>query len=247
MSDYLPQELMIDIFTKLPVKSILRFTSACKSCTQHYMNGSSHWIASKCGDGPTRSMIVLFDMHDEKFSEMMLPSNLSSKLRNCDDVFLSVLEESLCLVNIDYIKSEPIDIWIMREYGAPESWVKQFSISSRNFTRNISPDELEVTHDLVKPMAIRKNGEIIWKAKRANSRLLVSVDHVVGKFKDIGIGNSTNDWCHNPLYVNYYKESLVLLDKWTNNCVGDACEESSDLWKRAQRWEKKALKDKNYK
>ncbi|KAJ8568001.1 hypothetical protein K7X08_020723 [Anisodus acutangulus] len=171
-------------------------------------------------------------MHDEKFSEMMLPSNLSSKLRNCDDVFLSVLEESLCLVNIDYIKSEPIDIWIMREYGAPESWVKQFSISSRNFTRNISPDELEVTHDLVKPMAIRKNGEIIWKAKRANSRLLVSVDHVVGKFKDIGIGNSTNDWCHNPLSVNYYKESLVLPDKWTNNCVGDACEESSDLWKR---------------
>ncbi|XP_060188220.1 F-box protein At3g07870-like [Lycium barbarum] len=217
------------------------------SSTPHYMNGASHWIAFKCGDEPTRSMIVLFDMHDETFSEMMLPSNLTSKVGQCDDMFLSMLDESLCLVDNNYNESKPVDIWIMRDYGAPESWVKQFSISSLTLKRNVTlhgdisgtafngrsvSDELEVTHDLVKPMAIRKNGEIVCKTNR---RLLVSGDHVVGKLKYIGIDNSTNGWCHNPLYLNYYKESLVLPDKWTNNCVGDACEESSDLCKRERK------------
>ncbi|KAG5597227.1 hypothetical protein H5410_038459 [Solanum commersonii] len=82
-------------------------------------------------------------------------------------------------------------------------------------------DELVVTHELVRPMTIRKNGEIIWKANRT---VLVSVDHVVGKFKDVGLGNSTNGWCYNPRYIDYYKESLVLPNKWTNYCVGDAYE-----------------------
>ena len=74
----------------------------------------------------------------------------------------------------------------------------------------------------MKPMTIRNNGEIIWKL---SCRLLVSVDHVVEKFEDVGHGHSTNGWCHIPHYVDYYKESLVLPDKWTDNCVGDACEE----------------------
>lgn len=56
---------------------------------------------------------------------------------------------------------------------------------------------------------------------------MVSVEHVVDDFKENDIGNFINGWCHNSHYVNYYKESLVLLDKWSNNCVGGTCEESS--------------------
>ncbi|MCD7455567.1 hypothetical protein HAX54_028688 [Datura stramonium] len=78
-------------------------------------------------------------------------------------------------------------------------------------------------------MAIRKNGEILWIADRG---LLISVDHALEKFKDIGISNSTSDWHHNPLYVNSYKRSPVLLDKSRDCCAGDICEESFDSQKR---------------
>ncbi|KAF3661463.1 putative F-box protein-like isoform X4 [Capsicum annuum] len=103
-----------------------------------YVNGSSHWIVSCWVEGSLglRGVIVFFDMHDEKFSELILPSSLINESRpRYDEMFLFVLEGSLCLVDNNYDKSKPIDIWIMREYGAPNSWVKQFIIQSYHFAR----------------------------------------------------------------------------------------------------------------
>ncbi|KAH0651180.1 hypothetical protein KY285_031293 [Solanum tuberosum] len=215
---------------------------------QVYVNGACHWITTKLEFTPARRdwrVIVVFNMHDETFSDMILPSNLINESQtHFDEVFLFVLEESLCLVDNNYDKREPIKIWMMKEYGAPDSWEKQFSIQNYHFPQHIplrddifwtpycgstAPTEFEIATDFMKPMAIRKNGEILWKG---NQRLLVSVDHTIDRFKDVDIGNSSNDWCYNPRYVNFYKESLVLPDRWTNNCVGVACEESSNLWKR---------------
>ncbi|XP_055823146.1 F-box protein CPR1-like [Solanum dulcamara] len=212
---------------------------------QVFVNGASYWIASKLEVLTFRRVIVVFNMHDETFSDMILPSSLTNASRaRYDEMFLFVSQESLCLVDNNYDKREPIEIWMMRGYGEPDSWVKQFSIQNYYLAQNIplrydifwtpycgsaAPTELEIANDFVKPMAITKNGEILWKG---NQRLLVSVDDTVEKFKDVDIGNCKNDWCYNPRYVTYYKESLVLPDRWTNSYVGDACEESSDLWKR---------------
>ncbi|KAK6785176.1 hypothetical protein RDI58_018631 [Solanum bulbocastanum] len=265
MSDYIPKELMNKIFTRLPIKSILRCTSVCKSCngvvtivgscngimclaaadqlnylnhfyfwnpsirkpvelpeqiytcekcdtfayalgfgfdhvtndykvvrvvdtwshplpphvdlyklstgvweyishvslsylflattSQAYVNGASHWIASKWDVLSFVNVIVLFNMHDETFSEMILP------------------KESLCLVDNSYDKRDHIDIWMMKEYGAPDSWVKQFSIQNNQFAQHIplrddffwtpysgsaAPTELEIANEFLKPMAIRK-------------------------------------------------------------------------------------------
>ncbi|KAL3364127.1 hypothetical protein AABB24_013067 [Solanum stoloniferum] len=219
-----------------------------------YVNGASHWIASKWDVLSFVNVIVLFNMHDETFLEMILPSSLINESRShYDEMFLFVSEESLCLVDNNYDKCEPIDIWMMKEYGAPDSWVKQFSIQNNQFAQHIplrddifwtpysgsaARTELEIANEFLKPMAIRKNGEILWEGNR---RLLVSVDHTGERFKDADIGNSSNDWCYNPRYVNYYKESLVLPDRWTNNCVGDACEESSNLWKREPKDRKRRI------
>ena len=222
--------------------------------SQAYVNGASHWIASKWDVSSLVSVIVLFNMHDETFSEMILPSSLINESRSFyDEMFLFVSEESLCLVDNNYDKRKPIDIWMMKEYGAPDSWVKQFSIQNNQFAQHIplrddifwtpysgnaAPTDFEIANEFLKPMAIRKNGEILWEGNR---RLLVSVDHTGERFKDADVGNLSNDWCYNPRYVSYYKESLVLPDRWTNNCVGDACEESSDLWKRDPKDGKKRI------
>ncbi|KAG5597230.1 hypothetical protein H5410_038462 [Solanum commersonii] len=75
---------MIKIFTRLPIKSILR-------CTSAYVNGASHWIASKWDVLAFVNVIVLFNMHDETFSEMILPSSLINESRShYDEMFLFV-------------------------------------------------------------------------------------------------------------------------------------------------------------
>ncbi|KAF3674411.1 putative F-box protein-like isoform X3 [Capsicum annuum] len=168
-----------------------------------YVNGASLWIAFKWNEISHQGMIVLLDMHDETFPEMMLPSSLTNETRsNYDELFLFVSEESLCMVD-------------------------------NNYEQNVSsgPNELEIANDFIKPMSIRKNGEILWEANH-RKKLLVSVDDVVEKSKDVDLGKSTSDWYHNPHYVTFYKKSLVLPDKWESNCVGDACEQSSGLCKR---------------
>ncbi|PHU12474.1 hypothetical protein BC332_19404 [Capsicum chinense] len=118
-----------------------------------------------------------------------------------DEMFRFVLEGSPCLVDNNYDKSKAIDIWIMREYGAPDSWVKQFIIKLITlykvflFVREIfwtpyngrfGRNELGISNGSMKPMAIRRNGEILWKE---NCGLFVSVEHVVDNFKENDIGN----------------------------------------------------------
>ncbi|PHT43579.1 hypothetical protein CQW23_17604 [Capsicum baccatum] len=212
-----------------------------------YVNGASLWIAFKWNEISHQGMIVLLDMHDETFPEMMLPSSLTNESRsNYDELFLFVSEESLCMVDNNYDKSKPIDIWMMRVYGAPDSWVKQFSIKYYHVVGNMplhdhifwtpysvssGPNELEIANDFIKPVSMRKNGEILWEANH-RKKLFVSVDDVVEKSKDVDLGKSTSDWYHNPHYVTFYKKSLVLPVKWESNCVGDACEQSSGLCKR---------------
>ena len=34
----------------------------------------------------------------------------------------AVHDESLCLVDSNYNQSKPIEIWMMREYGAADTW-----------------------------------------------------------------------------------------------------------------------------
>ncbi|KAK4714432.1 hypothetical protein R3W88_020339 [Solanum pinnatisectum] len=147
-----------------------------------YVNGACHWITTKLEFTPARRnwrVIVVFNMHDETFSDMILPSSLINESQtHFDEIFLFVLDESLCLVDNNYDKREPIKIWMMKEYGAPDSWEKQFSIQNYHFAQNFplrddifwtpyfgsaAPTELEIANDFMKPMAIRKNGEILWK------------------------------------------------------------------------------------
>ncbi|KAF3661460.1 hypothetical protein FXO37_12914 [Capsicum annuum] len=108
-----------------------------------YVNGASHWTALKWNKISLRSMIVLFNMHDETLSEMTLPTSLINELRsNYDELFL------FCQRNHIFLTS--------------------YSVSS-------VPSDPEIANDFVKPMAIRKNGEILWEANR-RKRLLISVD-----------------------------------------------------------------------
>ncbi|XP_019232636.1 PREDICTED: F-box protein At3g07870-like isoform X2 [Nicotiana attenuata] len=207
-----------------------------------YMNGTCHWIASKQKGGESQNMIVLFDVHEETFWEMMVPDSLVWNFSGffCNEFVLFASDESLCLADSSSGNDKTIDIWMMKEYGDPESWVKQFSISSRDVSFNVGVvDEFfsmlhggrqrQVAHFLVKPIASRKHGEILW---RADNGLLVSYDPVAENIKNLGIHNANYLPYRDALYVNTYKVSLILLGKQTDYSAGDTCEGLSCLCKK---------------
>ncbi|KAK4342438.1 hypothetical protein RND71_038254 [Anisodus tanguticus] len=217
-----------------------------------YVNGACHWVAAKRKKGESRNMmIVLFDVKDEMFCEMMVPDGLVVTFgfsAHWFDLFVS--EESLCLANRLFDDDKTIDIWRMKKYGDPESWVKQFSISLSHISFNVGVDDecfslfhggrqRQVAHFLDKPIGSRKNGEILW---RADNGLLVSYDIAAEKIENLGICNANYLPYRDVLYVNTYKVSLILLDKRTDCFPGDTCEESSNLCKRKPKGGRKVLK-----
>ena len=77
------------------------------------VDGYIHWLA--CRKPDYKSVIVAFDLVEEKFSEVPPPSSLVGK----KFVFnhLVVLGGCLCIVE----ETRP-DVWMMKEYGVQESW-----------------------------------------------------------------------------------------------------------------------------
>lgn len=87
------------------------------------VNGASHCVAikSKQGEFPN-AMIVLFDVHDETFMEMMVPGSLAEMFLYYLDWFnLFVSEEALCLDDHLFDKDKTINIVRMKEHGDLES------------------------------------------------------------------------------------------------------------------------------
>ncbi|XP_059278847.1 F-box protein At3g07870-like [Lycium ferocissimum] len=210
-----------------------------------YVNGACHWIASKQKPGQFQTArdnnrIVLFDMHVETFREMVLPSSLVHKVRYYGyEIVLFASEGSLCLADSLFGDDRTrIDIWNMKRYGDPGSWVKQFSIHRKITCSAGDGDIFSMLHDeffphepynasyLMKPMAVRKNGEILFNA---NGHILVSYDPATKNTKYLGICNTPYEPFGNALYVHTCKVSLILLDKRANYCAGGPCEESSNL------------------
>uniref|UniRef100_A0A7C9ANW9 F-box domain-containing protein n=1 Tax=Opuntia streptacantha TaxID=393608 RepID=A0A7C9ANW9_OPUST len=88
-----------------------------------FVDGAIHWI------GSDRNRVVLpivsFDLKEETFSSIPLPN-----FHDNDHVHMSVgvLDGCLCLM-VNYL--DYYDVWIMKEYGMPRSWLKVFSIQKR--------------------------------------------------------------------------------------------------------------------
>ncbi|XP_059284999.1 F-box/kelch-repeat protein At3g06240-like [Lycium ferocissimum] len=190
-----------------------------------YVNGACHWVASG-----RQNMIVLFDVHKEKFSAIMAPASIVNKSfgsfgGGCLILFVS--DESLCLVDRLHGGDGIIDIWLMKEYGEAESWMKQFRIKLSHITYPV--DVVDVFFSplsfLERPIASRKNGESLW---RADEGLLVSYDPATEKIKNLGIHNAHTFFSY-AFHVHTYKVSLMLLGKRTDYFAGDTCKDSSNL------------------
>lgn len=103
-----------------------------------HVNGSLHTLVENSND----FRIMCFSVHTEKHYHMLMPPGFQTRTA---DVTLDVLEGSLSVV---CTSSQRVVIWIMKDYGVKESWVKLLSISPPAIDKN----------DFVKPLVYSRDG-----------------------------------------------------------------------------------------
>ncbi|KAK1391556.1 hypothetical protein POM88_010612 [Heracleum sosnowskyi] len=120
MSDVLP-ELIIEIFSHLPVKSLLRFrdlndcpgnfaTGYASALSNVFVDDSLHWLVDN--DGPGIVQISAFHLGIEEYRVVQLPDCRFFDM-NCV-TNMGNLRGKLCLLS-GYDKSS-LDIWVMNSY-----------------------------------------------------------------------------------------------------------------------------------
>ncbi|XP_071928972.1 F-box protein At3g07870-like isoform X1 [Coffea arabica] len=164
----LPQEVALDIISRLYIKSVIQFRFRyrnfpgsevqifCQGSEKWrvigdipykldqssggvFVNGKLHWV-SLWGKNHCRRdrILVSFDLSNEIFSEVPLPENDVNLFRH--RYSLSVLGGCLSIVHPSSTNYWVQDIWIMKEYGVKESWERVFSIGAYDVTRYRSPE-----------------------------------------------------------------------------------------------------------
>lgn len=91
-----------------------------------YHNGALHWI---CALKDGSKAILSFDMEEERFGFYSIPSQPSQQ-----GIVLEIGVLGGCLFVYVPLDVDPrlLDIWMMKDYGACESWTKLFRIDTTN-------------------------------------------------------------------------------------------------------------------
>jgi len=123
---------------------------------------------------------------------MIFPHHMT---RSHTDIVTCVFSGSLALLCYDK-KKFFCSIWVMKEYGVVDSWVKQFTIDiARGIEKNV--------------LGFRKNGHIILEImKEVNYWELFSYDPVSQQATKLEIQKNMHTFC-----VDTYRENLVLLNQ----------------------------------
>ncbi|TMW99375.1 hypothetical protein EJD97_002677 [Solanum chilense] len=95
-------------------------------CSKEYLpfvNGAFHWL------GIHSSHMMSLSISDETYKTIPLPKNtrLYPQKAVAIEVGISVLRSKVCLFNHDEIT---FNLWIMKEYGVQESWIKLLTLPS---------------------------------------------------------------------------------------------------------------------
>ncbi|KAK9284483.1 hypothetical protein L1049_023656 [Liquidambar formosana] len=186
-----------------------------------FYNEAVHWVGYHSRI-PDENLILTFDVGDEVFGEMMLPTNLVCQW----DTTIAVCRGMLSVFQYDehsgiYSSSYRCSIWVMNEYGVAESWTKQFSIDTQEGIWDTIGvwETIGLRQAIRKIISLRKDGEILLQTSDGVRGKLVSYNPETKRINVIGICSGTRDSFH----VDTYMESLVLL-KGVNGVLGSQAE-----------------------
>ncbi|XVF31861.1 hypothetical protein REPUB_Repub17cG0030800 [Reevesia pubescens] len=146
------------------------------------VNERLHWL-SQPNKYTTASLLISFDLETEQFQEVPKPDCCGS-----DKCFHHVTGLRGCLSAGAYHDNEQLEIWVMKEYGMKESWIKEFSIGTylpqtlqQQDIRSFNYSRLRFPNSFVRVLCMLKSGEILLEYK---SRALVLYDPRHGTFKE---------------------------------------------------------------
>lgn len=160
---------------------------------QAYAHGVVHWLA--CNNS-----IVGFDVRTEEFRQLMFPKSLQNV--HVRDLTIAPWCDLLSIFESGYWCGT-VSLWVMKDYGVQESWVKQFVVESFAVVR-----------------CLRRNGDVILQN---NGGKLISYHPKTNQVEDFEIHT---DGMLRGFHMKSYMESLVLLDCTNAQLVPQGREES---------------------
>ncbi|XP_022748049.1 F-box/kelch-repeat protein At3g23880-like [Durio zibethinus] len=93
-------------------------------------NGACHWLGLQINSSK-RMSIIAFKFDEEVFLEINTPNHHIFQYRSSftvSDIFITEYRSFLSLISKGADGNSAFDIWVMKEYGVADSWVKQFAI-----------------------------------------------------------------------------------------------------------------------
>ncbi|XP_015162311.1 F-box/kelch-repeat protein At3g06240-like [Solanum tuberosum] len=195
MSRKLPDEMIEEIVSRMPVKSSviegdlvctfvdvystrMGFWRKLESISHNgtipihhfgvFLNGALHWLAGKYYCSP--SVIVVVNLTDEKFFEVPIPIITTTSLLRFYGIV--ALKGCLCVFG-NRINENEIDVRMMKEYGVVESWTK-FSVVKNTFRFCPTPVCLMSDDDII--LAAPGKAKLIIYNKKKEQQREMNVD-----------------------------------------------------------------------
>ncbi|XP_039010374.1 F-box protein At3g07870-like [Hibiscus syriacus] len=148
------------------------------------LNGRLHWL-SKPDKSTTASLLTSFDLETEQFQQVPKPDCCGS-----DRCFHHLMVLRGCLSAGAYHDNEELEIWVMKEYGVKESWIKEFTLGTNYLPPTLQQTDLlhfnnaraRFPNSSVRVLCVLRNDEILLEYL---SRLVVVFDPSNGTFKEL--------------------------------------------------------------
>ncbi|PRQ35072.1 putative F-box domain-containing protein [Rosa chinensis] len=100
-----------------------------------FSNGAIHWVIPRRKENPD-PVIYAFDLGEEELRRVPLPPVLWQDEEDWNPTKITTLVHLggyLCIWSQKRYGTQGGEVWAMREYGVPESWVKLFQFNAHNF------------------------------------------------------------------------------------------------------------------
>ncbi|XP_026377741.1 F-box/kelch-repeat protein At3g06240-like [Papaver somniferum] len=171
------------------------FDFGSTKCSGFLFNGALHWLGT--GEETSSEVVVSFDISSERTMDVPLPE---MHVPQPEGIALlktvGVLGDCLCLTCV--FPGLRIDIWVLQNYGARDSWTKQFTIN---------PDVSERVRNLFwwncwKPISVFQNGEILMDMQQEYSLVLCHPEN--GRVRKLQVPNISG-----LCITEIFEESLV--------------------------------------
>ncbi|KAK8688712.1 hypothetical protein V6N13_087456 [Hibiscus sabdariffa] len=149
------------------------------------VNGRLHWLSKP--NNTTASLLISFDLQTEQFQEVPKPDCCGGGSDRC---FHHLMVLRGCLSAGAYHVNEELEIWVMKEYGIKESWIKEFSIGTNYLPPTLQQKDLlhfnnakaRFPNSSVRVLCILRNDEILLEYL---NRAVVVFNPRYGTFKEL--------------------------------------------------------------